>query len=108
MARADIFDHGQPYFVHVGDSKSISEGVITALINDHSGFLWIGTQHGLVRYDGYYFKQYSNQPQDTNSLAGNYVVSLFAQDNKLWIGTAKSGLSVLDLTRDTFTNFYHD
>ncbi|NQZ11572.1 MAG: hypothetical protein HRT35_30850 [Algicola sp.] len=108
LARADIFDHGQPYFVSVGDSESIPEGVITALINDQSGFLWIGTQHGLVRYDGYYFKLYTNDPQDTDSLAGNYIVTLFVQGTKLWIGTAKSGLSVLDLTNNTFTNFYHD
>ncbi|NQZ88966.1 MAG: hypothetical protein HRT54_15430 [Colwellia sp.] len=107
--RADIFDLGQPYFAAVGDSQTLPSGVITSLVNDSAGFLWIGTQSGLVRYDGYTFKLFQHKPDDPNSLPGNYIKALFVSDDeKLYIGTSISGLSVLDLSTGLFVNFFHD
>ncbi|PCH95070.1 MAG: hypothetical protein COB83_09605 [Gammaproteobacteria bacterium] len=109
LVRADIFDLGQPYFAAVGDSQTLPSGVITALVNDSAGFLWIGTQSGLVRYDGYTFKLYQHNPNNPNSLPGNYIKALYVSDDeKLYIGTAISGLSVLNLSTGIFANFFHD
>ncbi|NQZ22990.1 MAG: hypothetical protein HRT53_13155 [Colwellia sp.] len=107
--RADIFDLGQPSFAAVGNSQTLPSGVITSLVNDSAGFLWIGTQSGLVRYDGYTFKLYQHNPDDPNSLPGNYIKALFVSDDeKLYIGTSISGLSVLNLSTGLFVNFFHD
>ncbi|NQZ12336.1 MAG: hypothetical protein HRT35_34720, partial [Algicola sp.] len=107
--QADIFDLGEPYFAAVGDSQSLPSGVITTLVNDSAGFLWIGTQSGLVRYDGYTFKLYQHNPDNPNSLPGNYIKALFVSDDeKLYIGTSISGLSVLNLSTGLFVNFFHD
>ncbi|MES2129968.1 MAG: hypothetical protein V4463_22055, partial [Pseudomonadota bacterium] len=48
----------------------------SAMVQDARGFLWIGTQDGLVRYDGYSFKVFRPRPGDAGSLGGSYVRSL--------------------------------
>jgi diguanylate cyclase (GGDEF)-like protein len=96
-------------FVTVSDGGTISGGIVTALVQDENGLIWIGTQAGLIRYDGYSFVLYRPDVQKPNSIAGDYVRSLaFAGDGKLWIGTIGSGISIYDPATDTFTNHKHD
>jgi diguanylate cyclase (GGDEF)-like protein len=72
----------------------------SALAQDHAGFLWIGTQDGLVRFDGYSFKRF---------LGGSYVRALLATaDGRLWAGTFSGGVSVFDPASETFTAYRHD
>lgn len=81
----------------------------TALAQDASGFLWIGTQGGLVRYDGYGFVVYRSNPADASTISGSYVRSLLvAHDGRIWIGTFSGGVSVLDPATDRFTRYRHD
>ncbi len=83
--------------------------LVTALAEDRQGFLWIGTQGGLVRYDGYQFKVYKFDPRDPKTLGGSYVRSLFAaEDGRLWIGTFSNGLSAYDPKTETFVRYAHD
>ncbi|MGE4070999.1 MAG: two-component regulator propeller domain-containing protein [Lysobacterales bacterium] len=94
-------------FVHVDDGTR-SIGIVTALAQDARGLLWIGTQDGLVRYDGYQFAFYAQDINDPSSLGGKYVRSLaIASDGRLWIGTLNSGVSIYDPTTDRFTNHAH-
>ena len=80
----------------------------SALTEDLQGFVWIGTQAGLVRYDGYQFRVHEFDPKDPHSLAGNYVRSLFAaSDGRLWVGTFSSGLSAYDPTTERFERYQH-
>lgn len=91
-----FFELGSPYFHTVDDVESI--GVITSMVQDHQGFIWIGTQSGLNRFDGYQFKEYKHDPNNPNSIAGNYVRTIWqAPDNKLWAGTIANGVSIIDL-----------
>jgi diguanylate cyclase (GGDEF)-like protein len=81
----------------------------TALAQDRQGFLWIGTQAGLVRFDGSRFKVFRSDPDDPATLGGSYVRSLLAaNDGRLWVGTFSGGLSVYDPDRETFTRYRHD
>ena len=83
--------------------------LITALAQDHDGFLWIGTQAGLVRYDGYAFRTFTADPNDAASLSGAYVRSLMvAKDGRIWIGTFASGVSIYDPATDRFTRLRHN
>lgn len=103
------FPFAQTYFESVGDSESIPSGNIMALAQDPRGFLWIGTQGGLIRYDGYRFRKFTRDINDPKSIAGNYIQSLWAApDGKLWVGTASEGLSIFDPRTEQFTNFNHD
>lgn len=81
----------------------------TALAQDRQGFLWIGTQAGLVRHDGYQFKVYKPEPGNPRSLGGSYVRSLLAaSDGRLWVGTFSDGLSVYDPATESFTRYRHE
>jgi ligand-binding sensor domain-containing protein len=48
----------EPRFNHLFVEDGLPEGSITALIQDKEGYIWAGTQNGLVRYDGYKAKVY--------------------------------------------------
>jgi len=87
--------------------NGLSQSAVQCLYIDSKGFLWVGTQDGLNRYDGYSFKVFRNQPMDTLSICNNYIHSI-SEDSfgNLWIGT-QDGLSRYNRTQDNFTNFHH-
>ena len=79
-------------FKHLTVENGISNNIVNTLIQDKSGFMWFGTNDGLNRYDGYDFKIFRHNPEDSNSISDNSIHSLF-EDKKggIWIGT-KSGV----------------
>lgn len=71
--------------------------------------MWFGTQEGLNRYDGYNFKVYKRDPQDSNSLANNFIYTISqTKDGLIWIGMNGSGMDMLDPVTDNFTHFAYD
>ena len=57
-----------------------------AIAQDHAGFLWIGTEGGLTRYDGYEAREYKTDPGDSTAIPSNFVTSLAAgPDGRLWV-----------------------
>lgn len=83
--------------------------VVTALAQDRDGFLWIGTQDGLVRWDGYAWRVFQPLAGDPHSLCGAYVRALYAAaDGRLWVGTFADGLCVYDPRSETFERWRHD
>lgn len=96
-------------FETVGDRSSIYDGVVTTMAQDASGFIWIGTPNGLIRFDGYQFRRYAFDPADPHSIGGNFIrVLLLASDGKLWIGTDADGVSVFDPGTGYFSHFNND
>ena len=66
----------------------LSDNRFHAICEDQSGFIWIGTENGLNRYDGYNFYKFYHDDNDSLSLMSNYVRSLYIDDEgTLWIGT---------------------
>lgn len=100
--------YGMRTFQTVGNDSDIPLGVVTALFQDDKGFVWIGTQRGLVKYDGYRFKNYQYDKNNANSVAGNFI-SVIKQDHSgyLWVGTGSKGLSVFNPDNNTFQHFKH-
>ena len=99
----------EPEFETLRDAETIDNRPITTLAQDARGLIWIGTEHGLVRYDGYRFHKFTHKAADPSSLAGDYVTSLLAsKDGRLWVGTASDGISVFDPTTEHFEHFRHD
>lgn len=81
----------------------------TAFAEDRDGFLWMGTQQGLVRFDGTEYRLFTSDPDDPATLSGSYVRALaVADDGRLWVGTFAGGLSVYDARTETFTRYRHD
>jgi signal transduction histidine kinase/DNA-binding response OmpR family regulator/ligand-binding sensor domain-containing protein len=90
-------------FRHLGTEEQM---VLSRVVRDHQGYIWIGTRYGLNRYDGYGVRVYIHDPDDPYSLSSNTVKSLF-EDSKqrLWVGTYDTGLSLYDEVHDRFINF---
>ncbi len=87
----------------------LSQNAGLALLQDRQGFLWVGTQDGLNRYDGYGFTVYKNNPQNTDSLSSSSVIALFQdQAGILWVGTWGGGLNRFDPLSGHFTRFRHN
>ncbi|MBC8183287.1 hypothetical protein H8E88_19450 [candidate division KSB1 bacterium] len=89
-------------FEHIGQKQGLEQKEILCIIQDSQGYLWLGTNDGLVRYDGCEFRTYKHQPGDTTTIPGNGIVDLFEDSRDwLWIGTS-DGLSLYDHNRDCF------
>jgi signal transduction histidine kinase/ligand-binding sensor domain-containing protein len=94
------------------DPASLSNGFITALYEDRSGVLWVGTLHGgLNRFDRATetFTRYLHDPEDPTSLSHNRVRAIYQdRDGTLWIGTHGGGLSRFAPETGAFTHYQHD
>lgn len=101
--------YGMRTFQTVGNDSDIPLGVVTTLFQDNKGFIWIGTQRGLIKYDGYRFKKYQHDKNDHNSIAGNFI-SVIKQDEKghLWVGTGSNGVSIFDPDHHTFRHLKYN
>ncbi len=87
--------------------QGLSQSWVRCIHQDAKGFLWIGTQDGLNRYDGYDFKIFRHELYDTSSIGENTINSISEdQAGNLWIGT-ENGLSKYDRKREIFENFCH-
>ncbi len=106
---AEVFDFGERTFSSITDNESIKEGVVTAITQDENGFIWIGTQQGLVRFDGYRFTRYKFDSNDPGSLSGNYIRVLWAApDGRIWVGTVTDGVSIFNPSTESFTRYRHN
>lgn len=95
-------------FEHVSVEKGLSSTSVYAMTQTPDGFLWIGTQNGLNRYDGYNFRVFSYTPGDTGSLVNNWVKALLTDKaGNLWVGTS-NGLCRYNSEKESFTAFLAD
>jgi len=95
-----------PVFQHPISTTALPGAPILAIAQDHEGFLWIGTEDGVSRWDGYSFRTYRAEPGNSGTLPDNYIQSLYvdARDT-LWIATLSGGLSRYDRGRDCFISY---
>ncbi|MBX7220690.1 MAG: protein kinase [Blastocatellia bacterium] len=94
---------------HLGLEQGLSQSGVMALLQDRKGFLWLGTQDGLNRYDGATFKAYRHNPADPTSLSNNFIKTLYEdRAGQLWIGTDGGGLNRYDAQTDSFVSFKAD
>ncbi|GAA0893672.1 hypothetical protein GCM10009122_33510 [Fulvivirga kasyanovii] len=83
----------------------LSQNTVMSITQDDQGFLWVATQDGLNRFDGYDFKTYSNNLNQSNTLLHNYTTEVLNYgQNKLLVSTIV-GLDLFDITKDNFTHF---
>lgn len=96
-------------FAHFSPEQGLSQAVVQAMAQDEQGFLWLATQDGLNRFDGYGFTVFRNDPADPASLPDNTIFCLAAgRGGVLWVGSADRGLARLDLRTLRFTRFAFD
>ncbi len=96
-------------FEHISLEQGLSQSVINVIFQDSMGFLWIGTEDGLNRYDGYGFKVYKPDENNEGSLSNRWITSIVEdKDGYIWIGTRQGGLNRFDPRSGLFTVFKHD
>lgn len=92
-------------FDHLTANQGLSNSYITSITQDATGFIWIGTENGLNKFDGYQFTVYKHNPRDSTTIQDNSVWAMLVDSRgQLWIGTSK-GLHRYDARRDVFINY---
>lgn len=94
------------------DARALS-AVYSSFCQDADGFIWIGTDRGLLRFDGNSYDIYKHDALTEGSLSDSRILSLLCdRKGRVWVATA-SGLNLYDPTTDSFTiitlpdkNFY--
>lgn len=97
--------HSKPisyYYKQLGIKEGLSQSRVQSILNDHKGYLWIGTELGLNRYDRNHLKQYLHRQEDNTTIPSNDILFV-AEDSllNLWVATV-SGICLYDRIYDNF------
>jgi len=96
-------------FTNVAQEFGSDSTSVNTILQDSSGFIWVGTQNGLLRYDGYDFVKYQHKSDEISSLAHDYVQTLFEdKSGTLWVGTATGILHQYHAKSNNFSRFSFD
>lgn len=93
-------------FKNITIEDGLSQSTVETIYQDSKGYIWIGTNDGLDRYNGYEFKHYKYDKYDKNSIANNYIVDIIEDKNGyIWVSTI-GGLSRINPDTDEIKNYY--
>lgn len=98
---ADIYSK-QLVFTNYSINEGLSQSVVNCVFQDSKGYIWMGTQNGLNRFDGEKFEIYRFDQSDYSSISNNWIYAI-SEDSEgdLWIGT-KGGLHKYQRAEDNF------
>jgi len=89
-------------FEKISNKEGFNQNSVFSIIQDRTGFIWLGTSNGLIKNDGTTFKSYVPHPGDSTTLLNNLVTDIFEDDREiLWVGT-QNGLCLYEPDRDAF------
>jgi signal transduction histidine kinase/ligand-binding sensor domain-containing protein/CheY-like chemotaxis protein/HPt (histidine-containing phosphotransfer) domain-containing protein len=93
---------------HLTTADGLPEGGVHAILQDSQGFMWFGTEDGLVRYDGQELVRYGYSPKEDRGLPGNYINQIVeGPGHDLWLAI-NGGLARWNRADDRFTVYRHD
>ena len=91
---------------HFIPADRFSNSLISDLCQDKQGSIWIATDYGLNRFDGYHFQSFLHSDADTTTIGVNAVVSLMCdRDGNLWVGSNR-GLDRFETATETFHHYH--
>lgn len=94
-----------PLIKHYSIRDGLSQGVVNSIVEDADGMIWIATEDGLNRFDGYDFKVFKHEHAPGNIHSDNFIQSLYRDsEDTLWI-SSRNGLLKFDPGRESFTRF---
>ena len=101
--------YNPPTFENITVKDGLPENTVPSILQDYLGYLWIGTQNGLVRYDGYTMKVFQLERDYSDKLNRKMIITIFQDKyNTLWVGTWKSGLFKFNREYDSFKSYEYD
>lgn len=97
------------YFEHLTMRDGLSQSTVMSILQDSQGYLWLATESGLDRYDGYSIRAYRRERGNEQGLASDYIWTI-AEDARgdLWLATVGGGVARWDRRTDRFQQFRHD
>ena len=105
-----IYPQTEQYkFSHLTNEDGLPTSRTEYIMKDSHGFIWIGTKLGLCRYDGYNFKVYQYDPDDSTSLTHSNTHSNILEDKEgfIWMGN-NFGLNKYDPVTESFKRYIYD
>jgi signal transduction histidine kinase/ligand-binding sensor domain-containing protein/DNA-binding response OmpR family regulator len=92
-------------FEQFPNDLNLSQNAVNCMLQDHNGFLWIGTWSGLIQYNGYNTRVFHANDQ-IGTLKSNQISALYEDRNQnLWVGTIRGGLYLYDHALNQFKQF---
>jgi signal transduction histidine kinase/ligand-binding sensor domain-containing protein/CheY-like chemotaxis protein len=97
------------YFEHLTMRDGLSMSTINSILQDSQGYVWLATEAGLNRYDGYSVRQFRRERGNEHALASDYVWAI-AEDahGDLWLATEGGGVARWERRTETFQQYRHD
>ena len=87
----------QFYFNRVMPPEGKKFNRVEGIVQDAQGYMWLATAKGLFRYDGYQMVQYKHDPEDSNSLADDWVRAICIDSSGIiWLSASDKGLERFD------------
>lgn len=110
-----IFIYLTPFFLYPANlsikkldiNQGLSNNSCQGLVLDKEGFLWVGTESGLNRFDGNKFKNFYSSETNKNSINSNELNDIYADKNEdiIWIATERNGLNAYNYSTHKFTHY---
>lgn len=95
-------------FKNITIEDGLSQSTVKTIYQDSRGYIWVGTDAGLNKYNGYEFKQYKHDEYNKNSISDNYIIDIAEDKNgRIWISTI-NGLTRIDTDKDEIKNYYSE
>ena len=89
---------------HYDISDGISDNSVRSIIQDKSGYIWLGTKDGISRFDGRSFTSFGGYPRTSDGYLLNAIrVYPHSDGNRIWVG-AVDGLYLFDNHSEEFTH----
>ena len=90
-------------FTHYGMVEGLASNEVFSVVQDRIGYLWIGTNNGLQRYDGLHYKTFRHNEKNLQSLPSNIIVKLLIDSKEnLWVITNDGNVGIFDKQRFTY------
>jgi signal transduction histidine kinase/ligand-binding sensor domain-containing protein/CheY-like chemotaxis protein len=98
-----------PVFRSYGVAEGLPSTLVYSVTQDHTGYIWIGTHAGLVRYDSRTFRVFRHEPGKAGSLPANDISALLVDHaGRLWVGGEGTGLNLYEPGDGSFRHWLHD
>jgi signal transduction histidine kinase/ligand-binding sensor domain-containing protein/DNA-binding response OmpR family regulator len=92
-------------FDKITQDDGLSSNHVLCIFQENAGWMWIGTNLGLSRYDGYHFTAYKSDISESGALRGELVRCIYEdRSNRLWVGTERGGLNLFNRDTEEFSH----
>ncbi|MDT0295408.1 two-component regulator propeller domain-containing protein [Mesonia ostreae] len=90
------------YINYLGQEKGLLQLNSKAIVIDSLGFLWVGTEDGLHKFDGYEFSPHVHDPNDANSIKDDHIRGLLALKDTIFIASNSEGILGYQLSKEKY------